>query len=63
MAERLEFERIADSIATISYILRHRFQCVECNQCEPCGQVFMEALETLTKAGNVAPAARGQERA
>ncbi len=48
-----EIEEVMDSLATISEILFLRLKCVECNQCEPCGAVFMNSLNVLRKAGNV----------
>ncbi len=49
----LELEKIVDSLATISDIIFKRLQCMECNQCEPCGGIFMKALSTLREAGNI----------
>jgi len=44
MAPKFEIEEVMDSLATISEILFRRLHCMECNQCEPCGEVFMSAL-------------------
>jgi hypothetical protein len=52
-SRRFEVEEIMDSLATISEILFRRLKCMECNQCEPCGVAFMEALEVLRGAGEV----------
>jgi hypothetical protein len=51
--KRFEIEEIVDSLATISEVLFIRLKCMECNQCEPCGGIFMEALGVLRAAGNV----------
>lgn len=51
-----EIERIMDSLATISSIIFNRLHCMECNQCEPCGGAFMEALKVLRGAGTPNPA-------
>lgn len=59
MAPRFEIEEVMDSLATISEILFRRLKCMECNQCEPCGEAFMGALKVLREAGEVAPVARG----
>lgn len=53
MPNKFEIEKLVDSLATISEIIFRRLKCMECNQCEPCGAAFMQALETLRKAGNV----------
>jgi hypothetical protein len=50
---RFEVEEIMDSLATISEIIFRRLHCMECNQCEPCGEVFMSSLKVLSQAGNV----------
>jgi hypothetical protein len=52
--KKFEIEEVVDSLATISDIIFRRFQCMECNQCEPGGAIFMKALNTLREAGNVA---------
>lgn len=59
-----QIEKLVDSLATISDILYMRLHCMECNQCEPCGPIFMEALNTLREAGNVKAATNeaGQAR-
>jgi hypothetical protein len=62
MAPKYEIEEVMDSLATISEVLFRRLQCMECNQCEPCGEVFMSALKVLREAGEVAPVARGGAR-
>jgi hypothetical protein len=49
-----EIEKVMDSLATISSILFKRLHCMECNQCEPCGVYFMNALKVLQSAGKVA---------
>ena len=59
---RFELEELVQPLATISSIIFRRLQCMECNQCEPCGEVFMSALKVLREAGNVAPVARGGAR-
>jgi hypothetical protein len=48
-----EIEEVMDSLATISEILFLRLKCMECNQCEPCGAIFMSSLNVLRQAGNV----------
>lgn len=53
MGKKFEIEELVDSLATISDIIFRRLHCMECNQCEPCGTVFMNALKTLRAAGNV----------
>jgi hypothetical protein len=62
MPPKFEIEEIMDSLATISDILFRRLHCMECNQCEPCGEVFMGALKVLREGGNVAPMERGAVR-
>ena len=52
-SRRFEVEEIMDSLATVSEILFRRLKCVECNQRELCGAVFMEALNVLRTAGEV----------
>ncbi len=52
--KRYEIEKVVDSLATISDIIFKRLHCMECNQCEPCGPVFMKALTTLRESGNIA---------
>lgn len=51
MEPKFDVEEIVVSLATISEIIFRRLQCVECNQCEPCGAEFMAALKTVTEAG------------
>ena len=58
MAKRFELEEMIDPLAVISEILFLRLKCMECNQCEPCGEVFMGALQKIANAGG-----RLQERA
>jgi hypothetical protein len=58
MAPKFEIEEVVDSLATISEILFLRLKTMECNQCQPCGEVFMRSLDVLRKAGQVAPEAR-----
>lgn len=53
MPKKFEIEVLVDSLATISDIIFKRIKCMECNQCEPCGPIFMNALTTLRKAGNI----------
>ncbi len=53
MPKKFEIERLVDSLATVSDIIFKRIKTMECNQCEPCGPIFMNALNTLRKAGNV----------
>lgn len=53
--KEFEIERIMDSLATISSIIFNRLHTMECNQCEPCGAVFMEALKVLRSAGTPNP--------
>ena len=48
---KFEVEEIMDSLATISEIIFRRLKCMECNQCEPCGEAFMGALAVLREAG------------
>jgi len=57
MPKDFEIEKLVDSLATISDIIFRRLHCMECNQCEPCGAIFMQALTTLREAGNVQTAA------
>ncbi|HWT81376.1 MAG TPA: hypothetical protein VN648_21495 [Candidatus Methylomirabilis sp.] len=59
---RFEIEEIMDSLATVSSIIFRRLHCMECNQCEPCGEVFMNALRVLSEAGNVKPMEGGTSR-
>lgn len=54
MPPKFEIEEIVVSLATISEIIFRRFQCMECNQCEPCGSEFMGALKQLSEAGGIA---------
>ena len=49
----LKIERMYDSLATISSIIFNRLHCMECNQCEPCGPIFMGALKNLRAVGKV----------
>jgi hypothetical protein len=53
MPKKFEIELLVDSMATISDIIFKRLHCMECNQCEPCGPIFMNALTTLRKAGKI----------
>jgi hypothetical protein len=53
MGKHYEIEELVDSLATISDIIFKRLHCMECNQCEPCGSVFMKALNNLRQAGHV----------
>jgi hypothetical protein len=53
MPKKFEIEVLVDSLATISDILFKRLKTMECNQCEPCGPSFMNALSSLRKAGNI----------
>jgi hypothetical protein len=46
-----EIEKFADALSTISEIIWRRINCMECNQCEPCGAAFMGALKTLKEMG------------
>lgn len=48
---RFELEELVQPLAAISSIIFRRLQCMECNQCEPCGETFMAALKTLSEAG------------
>lgn len=59
MPKQFEIEKLVDSLATISDIIFKRLHCMECNQCEPCGQVFMKALTTLREAGHVQTGTHG----
>lgn len=52
--KKFEIESVVDSLATISDIIFRRLHCMECNQCEPCGPIFMQALKVVREAGNVA---------
>ena len=54
MPPKYQIEEVMDSLATISSILFKRLKCMECNQCEPCGVYFMDALKVLQGAGQVA---------
>ena len=54
MPKHYQIEELVDSLATISDIIFKRLHCMECNQCEPCGPVFMKALNNLRQAGHVA---------
>jgi hypothetical protein len=56
---KFELEKLVDSLATISDIIFRRLHCMECNQCEPCGPIFMKALTVLREAGRIAPGAGG----
>jgi hypothetical protein len=62
MPKDFKIEVLVDSLATISDIIFKRFQCMECNQCEPCGPIFMNALTTLRKAGNIQKTTRRASR-
>lgn len=53
MPPKFDFERLIDPLAVISSILFKRLHCMECNQCEPCGPAFMQALSVLKEAGTV----------
>jgi hypothetical protein len=57
-----EIEEIVDSLALISDIIFRRLHCMECNQCEPCGAVFMGALKVLREAGNLKQIEGGSAR-
>jgi hypothetical protein len=59
MGKHYEIEELVDSLATISDIIFRRLHCMECNQCEPCGPVFMKALNNLRQAGHVEEIAKG----
>jgi hypothetical protein len=52
--KKFDIEKVVDSLATISDIIFKRLHCMECNQCEPCGPVFMKALTGLRDAGHIA---------
>jgi hypothetical protein len=54
MPPKYELEKVIDSLATISSILFNKLHTMECNQCEPCGGYFMDALKVLKSAGQVA---------
>lgn len=60
--KKFEVEEIMDSLATISSIIFNRLKCMECNQCEPCGETFMQALKVLSEAGNIAEGGGGAQR-
>lgn len=62
MPKDFKIEVLVDSLATISDIIFKRFHCMECNQCEPCGPIFMNALTTLRKAGNIQKTTRRASR-
>ncbi len=57
-----EIEEVADSLATVAYVLHQRLKCWECEPCAPCSPVFMKNLTVLSNAGNVDSAVL-QERA
>lgn len=57
----LKFERMVDSLSTIADIIFRRLHCMECNQCEPCGPVFMGALKNLRAVGKVTRGARSRK--
>ena len=57
MPKQFEIEKLVDSMATISEIIFNRLKTMECNQCQPCGDLFMNALATLRDAGQVHPGA------
>jgi hypothetical protein len=62
MHHKYNIEELLQPLATISEILFKRLQCMECNRCEPCGEVFMQALRQLAEAGQGLEAgARGSE--
>jgi hypothetical protein len=63
MPKDFKIELLIDSMATISDIIFKRIKCMECNQCEPCGPIFMDALTTLRKAGNIQKTTRRTTRA
>jgi hypothetical protein len=48
---KFEIDELIDQLAVISEIIFLRLRCIECNQCEPCGEVFMGALRQLAQAG------------
>ncbi|MEA3148078.1 MAG: hypothetical protein QOE88_27 [Verrucomicrobiota bacterium] len=58
MPKHYEIEELVDSLATISDIIFKRLHCMECNQCEPCGAVFMKALNNLRQAGHIEATAK-----
>ena len=62
MPKQFEIEKLVDSLATISDIIFKRLHCMESNQCEPCGPVFMKALATLREAGHVQTGTEGPGR-
>ncbi|MBB3228497.1 hypothetical protein FHW69_003132 [Luteibacter sp. Sphag1AF] len=57
-----KLEEIVLSLSNISEIIHRRFQCMECNACEPCGPVFMKALAQLAEAGGKRVQAQAGER-
>jgi len=51
MPNHFKIEELVISLSTISEIIFKRLHCMECNQCEPCGPIFMKALAQLAEAG------------
>jgi hypothetical protein len=60
--KRIDIEKLVDSLATISNVIWERLHCMECNQCEPCGPVFMKSLNVLRKAGTISRQAARKRR-
>ena len=53
MPDRINIERLVDSLATISDIIFERLKTMECNKCQPCGPEMMKALTTLREMRNI----------
>lgn len=51
MPDHFRIEELVQPLSRISEIIFKRLHCMECNQCEPCGEVFMKALKEIQQLG------------
>ena len=51
-------EELIEPLARISEIIFKRLHTMECNKCEPCGEIFMDSLKQLQKLGKTAAGER-----
>lgn len=51
MPDHFRIEELVQPLSRISEIIFKRLHCMECNQCEPCGEVFMKALKQIQQLG------------
>lgn len=51
MPGHFRIEELVEPLSRISEIIFKRLHCMECNQCEPCGEGFMKSLKQLHELG------------